>query len=141
MSKAIQAGLTYCAIVLGVGFLLGLLRVLFLVPRIGEQWAELAEMPIMAVVIYLAAGHILRRFPEICSPCRSLIAGGLALVLAIAAELTLAMIIQEQSISQFISSKDQISGSVYMVMLLVFAVMPRLRLPRHQAFASQDQVA
>ena len=141
MSKAIQAGLTYCTIVLGAGFLLGMLRVPFLVPRIGERWAELAEMPIMAVVIYLAAGHILRRFPEIGSPRRSLIAGGLALVLVIAAELTLAMILQERSIAQFISSRDQVSGSVYIAMLLVFACMPRLRLPKHPAFASKDHVA
>ncbi len=95
----------------------------------------------MALVIYLAAGHILRRFPEICSPIRSLITGGLALVLVIAAELTLAMILQERSIAQYISSRDQVSGSVYMVMLFVFAAMPRLRLPRHQAFTSQDHVA
>jgi hypothetical protein len=129
MSKVIQAGFAYCVIVLGAGFLLGLLRVTLVVPRIGERWAELAEMPIMAVVIYLAAGHILRRFPEICSPIRSLITGGLALVLVIAAELTLAMNLQEQSIAQYISSRDQVSGSVYMAMLLVFTAMPRLRLP------------
>lgn len=141
MLKVIQAGFAYCVIVLGAGFLLGLLRVPLVVPRIGERWAELAEMPIMAVVIYLAAGHILRRFPEICSPIRSLITGGLALLLVIAAELTLAMILQERSIAQYISSRDQVSGSVYMAMLLVFAAMPRLRLPRHQAFASQEHVA
>jgi hypothetical protein len=129
MSKVIQAGLAYCVIVLGAGFLLGLVRVPLVVPRIGERWAELAEMPIMAVVIYLAAGHILHRFPAICSPIRSLITGGLALVLVIAAELTLAMILQERSIAQYISSRDQVSGSVYIAMLIVFAAMPRLRLP------------
>lgn len=129
MSKVFQAGLAYCVIVLGAGFLLGLVRVPLVVPRIGERWAELAEMPIMAVVIYLAAGYILRRFPAICSPIRSLITGGLALVLVIAAELTLVMILQERSIAQYISSRDQVSGSVYMAMLIVFAAMPRLRLP------------
>ena len=141
MPKVIQAGLAYGAIVLGAGFLLGLVRVPLLVPRIGERWAELLEMPIMAVVIYLAAGHILRRFPDICSPVRSLITGGLALALVIAAELTLALVLQQRSIAQFISSRDQVSGSVYMVMLLIFAAMPRLRLPRHRAFAGQDHGA
>ena len=141
MPKVIQAGLAYGAIVLGAGFLLGLVRVPLLVPRIGERWAELLEMPIMAVVIYLAAGHILRRFPDICSPVRSLITGGLALALVIAAELTLAVVLQQRSIAQFISSRDQVSGSVYMVMLLIFAAMPRLRLPRHRAFAGQDHGA
>lgn len=122
----------YFAIVLGTGFVLGILRVPFLVPRIGERWAELAEMPIMAVVIYLAAGYILRRFPRIRSPGRSLAAGFLALALSVCAELGLAVALQDQTLSAFIASRDRVSGSVYLVLLLVFAVMPRLRLRDHQ---------
>jgi len=63
LSKTILAGLTYFAIVMGTGFMLGVIRVPFLVPRVGERWAELMEMPIMAIMIFLAAGYILRRFP------------------------------------------------------------------------------
>ncbi len=122
------AGLVYFAIVLGTGFVLGVLRVPFLVPRIGERWAELAEMPIMAVVIYLAAGYILRRFPGIRSPGRSLAAGFLALALSVCTELGLAVALQDQTLSAFIASRDRVSGSVYLVLLLVFAVMPRFRL-------------
>lgn len=128
MSKTIQAGLAYFAMVLGAGFLLGMIRIPFLVPRIGERWAELAEMPIMAMVIYLAAGVILRRFPEIGSPSRSLIASLLALALMVAAELALVSVVQGMPLMEFIASRDVVSGSVYLVLLLVFAVMPRLRL-------------
>ncbi len=78
MSQTIKAGFVYFAMVLGAGFILGALRVPFLVPRIGERWAELAEMPVMAAVIFFAAGYILRRFPHIRSPARSLAAGFLA---------------------------------------------------------------
>ena len=60
MPKTIQAGLSYFAIVFGTGFILGAFRVSLLVPRIGERWAELAEMPLMAIVIFWAAGFILR---------------------------------------------------------------------------------
>jgi hypothetical protein len=126
--KTIQAGLVYFAIVLGTGFVLGVFRVPFLVPRIGERWAELAEMPIMATVIFIAAGYILRRFPEIRSPGRSLLAGLLAFVLLVAAELALATILQARTLVEFIGSRDKVSGSVYVALLLVFAVMPRLRL-------------
>ena len=65
MFRTISAGFVYFAIVLGTGFVLGVVRVSFLVPRIGERWAELAEMPIMATAIFFAAGYILRRFPEV----------------------------------------------------------------------------
>jgi hypothetical protein len=125
--KTIQAGLAYFAMVLGSGFALGMIRVPFLVPRVGKRWAELAEMPIMAMVIYLAAGVILRQFPEVGSPGRSLFAGLLALALMIAAELALATVVQKLTPAEFIASRDKVSGSVYLVLLLLFAVMPRLR--------------
>lgn len=128
MSQTIRAGFVYFALVIGAGFVLGVLRVPFLVPRIGERWAELAEMPIMAAAIFLAAGHILRRFPNIRSPARSLMAGMLAFVLSVTTELGLAMLLQDRTLSEFINSRDKVSGSVYVALLFVFAVMPRLRL-------------
>ena len=141
MSKTILAGIVYFAIVLGTGFLLGVVRVPFLVPRIGERWAELAEMPIMATVIYLAAGFILRRFPEIGSSRRSLIAGFLALALSVAAELVLATVLPDRTLGEFIASRDKVSGAVYIALLLVFAVMPRLRLSRRRQHAIQRNEA
>ncbi len=128
MSQTIKAGFVYFAIVLGSGFILGAFRVPIVVPRIGERWAELAEMPIMAAVIFFAAGYILRRFPQIRSPARSLSSGVLALLLTVAAEVGLATLLQKQTLGDFISSRDKISGAAYIVLLLVFAVMPRLRL-------------
>jgi hypothetical protein len=141
VSKTVQAGLAYFAIVLGAGFVLGTVRVPFLVPRIGERWAELSEMPIMATIIYLAAGFILRRFPEIASSSRSLMAGVLALALTVAAELALATVLQDRTLTEFIASRDKVSGSVYVALLLVFAIMPRLRLSRQAQSASKPSEA
>ena len=135
MSKTICAALVYFAIVLGTGFVLGVFRVPILVPRIGERWAELAEMPIMAAVIFFAAGYILRRFPEIALPGRSLVAGFLALAFSVTAELGLAVALQDKPLAEFLGSRDKVSGSVYIGLLLVFAVMPRLRLPSHDSAA------
>jgi hypothetical protein len=128
MSKVVQAGFAYFAIVLGAGFAFGAIRVPLVVPRIGERWAELAEMPLMAAVIYFGAGYILRRFPDIGTPGRSLMTGVLALALSVSAELALATALQDRTLAQFIASRDKVSGSVYIAMLLVFAVMPRIRL-------------
>jgi hypothetical protein len=136
VSQTIKAGFSYFALVMGAGFILGSIRVPFLVPRIGERWAELVEMPIMAVVIYTSAGFILRRFPGIRSPARSLTAGILAFLLSVGAELALSTLLQDRSVAEFIRSRDKISGSVYVALLLVFAVMPRLRL---RSFPSQTR--
>lgn len=61
-TQLIKAGLAYFALVFGAGFVLGALRVSFLAPRFGERIAELSEMPLMFVVIVIAARFIMRRF-------------------------------------------------------------------------------
>ena len=141
MKKTIAAAGVYFAIVLGTGFVLGVFRVPLLVPRIGERWAELAEMPVMAIVIYLAAGFIFRHFPHIRHPARTIATGFLVLALSIAAELGLALVVQSQSLTEFILSRDRVSGAVYLALLLVFALMPRLRLRGHGATESPHSAA
>ncbi len=127
MSKTFRAGVTYFALVFGAGFLLGMVRVPLLVPRLGERWAELAEMPVMAVVIVVATGHVLRRFPAVRTAARSAAVGLLALFLLVTAELGLALVIQDRSLGDYIASRDPVSGSVYVALLLVYAAMPWLR--------------
>ena len=124
---------------LGTGFLLGIFRISFVVPRIGERWAELAEMPIMATVIFVAAGFILRRFPGIYPSGHSLAAGFFALALSFCAELGLAVVRQSQSLAEFLHSRDKVSGSVYVDLLLVFAVMLRLR--SHEQVVAKNRKA
>lgn len=131
MTAMIRASFLYFALVMGAGFLLGSVRVLFVVPHLGERWAELAEMPIMAMVIFVAAGYILRRYPEGQTRGRALVVGFTALALSVSAELVLAVVLQSQSLAEYLASRDKISGSVYLVMLVAFALMPRLRLARH----------
>src|SRR3978361_74991 len=127
MLGTLRAALVYFALVLGAGFLLGLVRVPFIVPRIGERWAELAEMPFMAAVIYLSAVSVLRTFPSIRLHDRAWLVGFVALVLAVAAELGLAVALQSRTLAEYLAGRDRISGSVYLAMLVVFALMPTLR--------------
>ena len=131
MTAMIRASFLYFALVMGAGFLLGSVRVLFVVPHLGERWAELAEMPIMAMVIFVAAGYILRRYPEVQTRGRALVVGFTALALSVSAELVLAVVLQSQSLAEYLASRDKLSGSVYLVLLVAFALMPRLRLSRH----------
>jgi len=46
--RVLRAGALYFAIVFGVGFLLGPIRILWIVPRVGTRTAELIEAPIHA---------------------------------------------------------------------------------------------
>jgi hypothetical protein len=121
-----KAGLLYFALVFGTGFLLGPIRLLWLVPRFGTRIAELMEMPVMLVVIVLAARWTVRRLAVPSTPRSRLGMGGIALVLLLLAELTLVLWLQGLSIREYLASRDPVSGTVYSVLLGVFAVIPLL---------------
>lgn len=123
-TKTSKAGIVYFALVFGTGFLLGMIRVPFLVPRLGEQVAELIEMPFMFVAIFVSARFIIRRFSLYANKFASLGAGLLALALLVASELLLTVALQDRTLGEYVASRDPVSGSVYLAMLGVFAVMP-----------------
>jgi len=122
--KTAKAGLTYFAIIFGVGFALGTVRLFLVVPRVGVREAELIEEPIMFVVILLAARWLVRRF-TLESVSEQLGAGIVGLGLLLTAEYAL-LRAQGLSLREDIARRDAVAGTVYLVMLLVFAVMPAL---------------
>lgn len=118
-------GVAYFGLVFGVGFLLGIIRVLALEPRLGERWAELAEMPLMFIAIIVSARFAVRRFPA-TQRASYLLSGGIALCLLVAVELSVVLAIRGLSIRQYFAERDPVAGSVYVAMLVVFALMPWL---------------
>jgi hypothetical protein len=118
-------GVVYFALVFGAGFLLGIVRVLTLVPSIGERWAELAEMPLMLIAIIVSARFVVLRFPA-TQRASYLASGGIALFLLVVVELSVVLAIRGLSIGQYFAERDPVAGSVYVVMLVVFAAMPWL---------------
>lgn len=113
----------YFAMVFAVGFALGIPRVLWLVPLVGERLAELLEMPLMLVAIYYSARFVTRRFPA-SRQVDFVISGGLALVFLLVIEFSVVLWVRGLSISQYLADRDPIAGAVYVVMLVVFATMP-----------------
>lgn len=102
---------------------MGTVRILWLVPRVGIRLAELAESPIMLIVLTFAALSVNRRFLPRATRSTRLAAGFLALAFLIAAELT-ATRLRGISLSAYFASRDPISGTVYYLLLLIYALMP-----------------
>lgn len=122
--RTLKAGVLYFALVFGAGFVLGIPRVLWLVPRVGTRTAELMETPIMLVVIVFAAGCVVRRFDLPLTIAARLGPGGVALVLLLAAEFTVVLKVRRLTMAQYAAGRDPVAGTVYILMLLAFAVMP-----------------
>ena len=119
-----KAALAYFALVLGTGFVLGTIRVPILVPRLGARYAELLEMPVMLIVVVLAARYVVRRFRLAPDLSVRLMVGFAALLMSVLAELLLAAALQDLSVAQYLASRDPVSGSAYLFVLLLFALMP-----------------
>ena len=117
------AALGYFAIVFGAGCALALVRVPLLVPRFGERAAELMEMPVMLAVVLWAAWRMARRYPDLERGPR-LAAGGLALLLMLAAELAVGLALGAGSMEEVVLARDPVSGAAYAIVLLVFALAP-----------------
>jgi hypothetical protein len=124
--QILKAGVLYFVLVFGAGFVLGPIRLLWVVPRVGTRMAELMEVPIMFVVALVAARWIVRRFALPLTMFSRLGAGCVALSLMLVAEFTLVLSLRGLSVSEYLASRDPVSGTAYYVMLGVFAIMPFL---------------
>ena len=118
-------GIVYFCLVFGVGFALGTIRVLWVVPRLGERAAELVEAPLMLVASILAAQFVTRRFPT-SRRLDYLVSGGIALALLLTVEFTVVLGLRGLTINEYFAERDAVAGTVYVIMLLLFAVMPWL---------------
>ena len=127
-ASVLRAGLAYFILVFAAGFALGVVRVGWVVERFGERSAELAEAPLMMLVVFLAARWVVKRFrlPPAAGP--RLGAGFLALALLLACELTVVLTLRGLTLEQYVESRDPLAGAVYVISLLLFGLMPALLL-------------
>ncbi len=116
--------LLYFAVVFGTGFILGPIRVTWVVPAVGTRAAELMEMPIMLVAIILAARWISRRYGDPAHAGRSLGVGIITLGLVLGAELLVGVLLRHLSLSEVLTQRDPISGSAYYGLILTCALLP-----------------
>jgi len=122
----LKCGVLYFVLTCGAGFVLGTIRVLWAVPRFGERTAELMEMPIMLIVTILAAGWAVRRLALPRTASKRLAVGLFALGILLVAEFAVVLYLRGLTIREYFASRDPVAGTVYLVMLGAFAIMPFL---------------
>lgn len=125
-ARIAAAGATYFALAFAAGFVLGTIRVLAIVPRVGERAAELLEAPLMLAVVVVAARFVVRRFVPEASPGARLAVGLLGVTLLLAVEFTVVLSLRSLSPAEYFASRDPVSGVVYVALLVAFAAMPAL---------------
>jgi hypothetical protein len=81
-----KAGAAYFVIVFSLGFILGTVRVLAVIPRIGEFAATLLELPLILTASWFVAGWLIRRMHIAPDTASRLLMGAAAFGITMIAE-------------------------------------------------------
>lgn len=126
MQRLRAAGL-YFLLVFSAGFMLGTVRVLFIVPAVGERAAELLEMPLMVAVVAVAARFIVRKFAgSIHGTAQWLHVGAFAFVCMLTADVGVGVTLRGMTVWQALFERDPLSGTAYYLALVFLALAPSL---------------
>ena len=124
--RVVRAGLLYFALTFGAGFVLGPVRILWLVPRVGARVAELLELPVMVFISWLAARWVTRRLAVPPRTGPRLAMGALAGALLLAAEFSLVLRLRGMTLEEYFATRDPVSGAAYYGAVVLLVLMPLL---------------
>lgn len=122
--RAVGAGLLYFALTFAAGFALAPMRILVLEPRLGARAAELAELPLMLGISWLAASWTVRRFDVPPTFGARSAMGLIALTLMLLAEFALVLPLRGMTVAEYFATRDPVSGAAYYVALVAMALLP-----------------
>lgn len=125
--SAIVAGTVCFAIVFAIGFVLGTIRTLLLVPRVGPLVAVAIELPIMITASWHACRYGLRRYPVSTDALKRLLMGAVAVSLLLAAELGISVTLGGLSAAQHFALYARPEHQLGLAAQLLFGLMPWLQ--------------
>jgi hypothetical protein len=120
---SLLAGTAYFTSVFALGFLLGVVRVLFLERRLGATLAIACELPIILGFSWLAAGWIIDWLGGPSDLTGRLLMGGSAFVILMVAEAALASF-SGRSLKTHLERYRTLPGALGLAGQLVFAIIP-----------------
>lgn len=123
----ILAGVTYFGIVFSIAFLFGTIRVILIVPRVGELIAVVMEMPAVLMVSWKSACWTVGKYDIAQRFTDRATMGGVAFVTLICAELSLSVVAFGKTPSEFrreqTSSTPKLLGLAGQVLYGLFPII------------------
>ena len=124
MARAAAGGMVYFAIVFAAGFVLGTLRILVLMPRLGEAAAVLFELPLMLAVSWIACRRVVARVGISRRHAARLLMGGIAFAMLMLAELGLSVLAFARTPAEHLALYRQAPALLGLAGQLAFAAFP-----------------
>ena len=122
--RILAAAATYFALVFAAGFLLGVVRTLWVAPAVGAVVAVLIEAPVMLGVSWVAWRAVNRRAALPAHLRTRAAVGGLAFAMLMIAEAGLSVGLFHRSLSDYAAGMASVAGLIGLAAQGVFAVVP-----------------
>jgi hypothetical protein len=124
-----RAGVLYAIIVFLIGFILGTIRVLLVVPRLGETTAVIIEAPVMLTASWLICRWCVDRLDVAATvPVRSSM-GVVAFLVLMWAEIGLGAVLGRSLVDQLAAYKSP-PGALGLGAQMIFAMFPVIQVSR-----------
>lgn len=124
--SVIKPAVSYFFWVFLCGFVLGVVREVWMLQWLSQRNAELMEMPVILFVAWLSALYCVVRPSKKRRGSHFLLVGLLALILMLGFELTVVLGLRGLTFSAYVESRDVVSGGAYVLSLMLFMLMPWL---------------
>ncbi|MEO1241093.1 MAG: hypothetical protein AAFX54_04230 [Pseudomonadota bacterium] len=129
MSNSLRAGAAYFAMIFALGFVLGTVRVLVLLPRIGETAAVLLEGPVILTASWFTCRFLIAKLRVARTFYARLIMGASALTLLLFAEFGLGVYGFDRSVAEHFAHYATTPGALGLAGQVVFGLFPIMQLP------------
>ena len=127
MQRTFSAAAAYFGLVFSIGFILGTLRVLWVIPWLGEGPAVALELPVILIASWLVCGWTMRRFSPDPALTARLALGGVAFAMLMAAEAALGIVGFGRTLAEHLASYTRPLALLGLSGQIAFALFPALR--------------
>jgi hypothetical protein len=121
------AGFAYAILTFAVGFALGMVRVLLVVPRMGPTVAVFLEVPVILAASWWISRLCVARFKVSRAVAARLVMGVVAFLVLMLAEVTLSALLLGRSVTGYLASLTTPAGAIGLAAQLAFAGLPLIQ--------------
>lgn len=124
MAASLRAGVAYFGLVFAIGFALGTIRVLVVIPRFGDTNAVLIELPIMLALSWMACAWAVRRFAVPPRTVARLVMGAAAFALLMLGEVAVSVFGFGRTVAEHLATYQTPGAQLGLAAQLAFALFP-----------------
>lgn len=111
----------YFGVVFAAAFVLGLVRVLLIEPRIGLRAATLMEIPLLLFIIFAAARWLVRGRASPLTSAQCLAASVLAALSVVTVDVAAGVFLRSMAVSEVLLHGDPVAAGAYYLAIIIFA--------------------